>query len=464
MVKLYNTLTRRVEEFVPINPPQVKIYSCGPTVYDYAHIGNFRTFVTVDFLRRFLKWKKYKVFLVMNITDIDDKTIKRANDEGVNLRDVTLRFEKAFFEDLEVLNCEKADIHPRATEHIEEMIDLCLKLEERKHTYVSQGSLYFRISSFENYGILSKLDKEGILEGARVDSDEYEKEDARDFVLWKAKKEGEPFWNSPWGEGRPGWHIECSAMSLKYLGNTFDIHTGGVDLIFPHHENEIAQSCGATGINPVNYWFHIEHLLVNGEKMSKSKGNFYTLRDLLEKGLDPMAIRFLLLSVPYRKRLNFTLEGVDSAKSSLKRIESFNLRLKEESEKYKEIENQEIISALLPFKKKFEESLDDDLNSAESLAGLFEFIREANSLLDKETFSKEALTLSREILNDFEAIYGIPLEKEEMLEEEIERKIKEREEARKRKDYELADRIREELKAKGIILEDTPKGVRWRRE
>ncbi len=464
MFKIFNTLSRKVEDFQPIAPPKVRIYSCGPTVYDYAHIGNFRTFVTVDFLRRYLKWRKYEVFSVMNITDIDDKTIKKSKEENVSLKEVTLKYENAFFEDLKTLNCLKADIHPRATEHINEMVDLCKELEKRGFTYLSQGSLYYRISSFEKYGILSKIDKEGILEGARVDSDEYEKESARDFVLWKGKKEGEPFWESPWGEGRPGWHLECSAMSRKYLGDKFDIHTGGVDLIFPHHENEIAQSCGATGIEPVKYWFHIEHLLVNGEKMSKSKGNFYTLRDLLQKGFEPMAIRFLLLSVPYRKRLNFTLDGIESAKNSIKRVESFKIRIEEEKEKYQKIENEKGETELQNFKKKFEQSLDEDFNTAEALGGLFEFIREANSLLDKGEFSRNKLILSNQILSDFEYVFGIPLTKNEILEEDIEIKIKEREEARKRKDFALADAIRMELKEKGVILEDTPKGVRWRRE
>jgi cysteinyl-tRNA synthetase len=464
MLRIFNTLSREIEEFKPIDFPKVKMYSCGPTVYDYAHIGNFRTFVTVDFLRRYLKWKKYEVLSVMNITDIDDKTIKKSNEEGVSLKDVTLKYENAFFEDLKTLNCMKSDIHPRATEHIDEMIQLCTDLEKKGLTYISQGSLYFRISSFEKYGILSKIDKEGILEGARIDSDEYEKESARDFVLWKGKKEGEPFWGSPWGDGRPGWHLECSAMSRKYLGEMFDIHTGGVDLIFPHHENEIAQSCGATGIEPVKYWFHIEHLLVNGEKMSKSKGNFYTLRDLVQKGYDPMAIRFLLLSVPYRKRLNFTLEGIESAKSSIKRIESFKIRLEDEKEKYQKTESLFNLEELKNLKKKFEESLEDDLNTAEALGGIFEYIREANSLMDKGEFSKEGVDLSFELISEFEEIFGISVYKKEILKEEVERKILEREEARKRKDFALADKIRNELKEKGVILEDTPKGVRWRKE
>lgn len=462
MFRIYNTLSKEVENFIPIEDNLVKIYSCGPTVYDYAHIGNFRTFVTVDFLRRFLKWKNYKVFSVMNITDIDDKTIKRANEEGVSLSVVTKRYEDAFFEDLATLNCQRADVHPRATEHIKEMLEICKSLESKGLTYMSQGSLYYRIGSFKSYGILSKIDKEGILEGARVDSDEYEKESPRDFVLWKAKREGEPFWASPWGEGRPGWHLECSAMSRKYLGETFDIHTGGVDLIFPHHENEIAQSEGASGKPPVKYWFHIEFLLVESEKMSKSKGNFYTLRDLLEKGYDPMAIRLLLLSVPYRKRLNFTLEGVEGQKSSLKRLSAFKLRLKEEKNRIKEESepNEEIVS----LRKKFDSSLDDDLNSAEAIGALFESVRITNSLMDKGEIGYKSLSIVEKLVSDFETIFGIPLLKEDLLDEEIESKIKERENLRKMKNFAEADKIRDELKKKGIILEDTPNGVRWRKE
>ncbi len=463
MFRIFNTLSREVEEFKPLEDNKIKMYSCGPTVYDYAHIGNFRTFVTVDFLKRFLRWKNYQVISVMNITDIDDKTIMRANEEGVPLSTITKRYEDAFFEDLKTLNCEKAQFHPRATEHIKEMIEICRELEKQQLTYISQGSLYFRINSFKNYGKLSQIDKEGILEGARVDNDEYEKESARDFVLWKAKKEGEPFFDSPWGEGRPGWHLECSAMSRKYLGETFDIHTGGVDLIFPHHENEIAQSEGASGKEPVKYWFHIEFLLVSGEKMSKSKGNFFTLRDLLKEGYDPMAIRFLLLSVPYRKKLNFTLEGIDASKSSIKRLESFKARIVEEKKKLKE-EISEGEKEIASLKKKFEESLDDDLNTAESLGFLFDAVRVGNSLMDKGEMDYPSLNLLEEFVSEFENIFGISLSREEILDEEIEKMIKEREELRKRKEFAEADKIRDELKEKGIVLEDTANGVRWRRE
>ena len=463
MLRIFNTMTREVEEFSPADVPRVKIYSCGPTVYDFAHIGNFRTFATVDLLTRFLGWKGYDVFSVMNITDIDDRTINRSNERGVSLRTVTQQYEDAFFEDLDKLNCARADRHPRATEHIAEMLEICRKLEKKGLTYVSGGSLYYRISGFDNYGRLSRIDKEGILEGARVDSDEYEKESARDFVLWKGKKEGEPFWESPWGDGRPGWHLECSAMSGKYLGETFDIHTGGVDLVFPHHENEIAQSEGASGHPPVRYWFHIEHLLVNGDKMSKSKGNFFTLRDLLEKGFDAMAIRYLLLSVPYRRRLNFTFDGIESAKTSLKRLESFGTRLGEEREKAAKNPAGEADAELLRLKDRFAESLDDDLNTAEALAALFDMVRVANGLMDKSSFNRASFELCRSLLGDFRAVFGIREAKALSLEEEVEKKIAEREDARKKKDFALADKIRDELKDMGIVLEDTAKGVRWRR-
>jgi cysteinyl-tRNA synthetase len=463
MFRIFNTLTREVDEFVPAAPPKVKVYSCGPTVYDFAHIGNFRTFVSIDLLLRFLKWKGCDVLSVMNITDIDDKTIRRSVEEGVELGVVTKKYENAFFEDLQKLNCEKCDVYPRATEHIAEMLEICGELEKKGLTYVSGDSLYFRIAGFDNYGKLSRIDKEGILEGARIDSDEYEKESARDFVLWKGKKENEPFWKSPWGDGRPGWHLECSAMSRKYLGPTFDIHTGGVDLVFPHHENEIAQSEGASGCPPVRHWFHCEFLLVNGEKMSKSKGNFYTLRDLLEKGYDPMAIRYLLLSVPYRRRLNFTLEGIDSARTALKRLESFKIRLKEESGKSAGTSAGEPDGELARLRIRYDGSLDDDLNTPEALAALFETVRVANGLMDKGAFGKASFDLCEKLFEDFSMVFGIEIGSFGSLEEEVERKIREREDARKRKDFALSDRIRDDLKEMGIVLEDTPNGARWRK-
>ncbi|HKV38395.1 MAG TPA: cysteine--tRNA ligase, partial [Blastocatellia bacterium] len=327
MLKLKNTLSRKLEEFKPLDDNLVRIYACGPTVYDYGHIGNFRSFVAEDLLRRYLLYLGYKVKFVMNITDIEDKIIRRLRESGKSLTEYTSFYTEEFLRDLDLLNIMKPDLIPRATDHIPEMIDLMQRLEARGHTYRGDGSLYFSIESFPEYGKLTGSKLKGNKSGARVDVDEYDKADARDFVLWKGAKQDEPSWPSPFGPGRPGWHLECSAMSMKYLGETFDIHGGGVDLIFPHHENEIAQSEGATGHPFVKSWFHVEFLVVEGEKMSKTKGNFYTIRQLVEKGYSPSGIRYLLLSVPYGTKLNFTLEGLRGAESSLERLRNFRWRL-----------------------------------------------------------------------------------------------------------------------------------------
>ncbi|MEJ2367653.1 MAG: cysteine--tRNA ligase [Acidobacteriota bacterium] len=461
MIRFTNTLTRRLEEFVPLKPGRVNLYSCGPTVYDYAHIGNFRTFVWVDFLVRFLQWEGLSVKHVMNLTDIDDKTIRRSNEEGVPLRELTDRFARAFFEDLETLHILPADIYPRATEHVEQMQDLLKSLESRGLTYLSGDSLYYRIRGFLPYGLLSHLDKDGMKDGARVESDEYDKESPRDFVLWKGSKPGEPSWNSPWGDGRPGWHLECSAMSTHYLGDTFDIHTGGADLVFPHHENEIAQSQGATGKPPVRYWLHAAFLLINGEKMSKSKGNYYTLRDLLERGEDPDAVRYLLLSVPYRKQLNFTLDGLEAAGSALQRIRDFTARFKDSPRSASA--NGELRSAIQAHRTAFRAALEDDLNSANALGELFEAIRTANVALDAGGLSQGAAQEMEILLSDFEAVFGLETSPRVLLDADIEALIEKRQQARREKNFAEADRIRDELKGKGIILEDTPQGVRWKR-
>jgi cysteinyl-tRNA synthetase len=331
MLKLYNTLTSRVEEFQPLNPPEARIYVCGPTVYDYAHIGNFRTFLFADLLRRYIKYKGYRLRHVMNITDVDDKIIARAVESGRSLREFTDQYIQFFFEDFDALGAERPEEILRATDHIPEMVELIKRLDSAGHTYQSEGSIYFRIASFEKYGRLSKMNFEGVVAGAseRIDADEYDKENARDFVLWKAAKPGEPSWETELGKGRPGWHIECSAMSMKSLGETFDIHTGGVDLIFPHHENEIAQSEGATGKPFVRYWVHSEFLMVEGQKMAKKLGNFFTYRDLIAKGHTPRAIRYLLLSAPHHKQLNFTLEGLRGAETTVERLNDFKRRLTE---------------------------------------------------------------------------------------------------------------------------------------
>ncbi len=461
MIKFYNTLSRRLEEFVPLNDKIVRIYSCGPTVYDYAHIGNFRAYIFSDLLRRFLKYKGFKVIHVMNITDVDDKTIKRAQQENVSLDKYTKKYIDAFFEDLETLNIEKVEYYPRATEHIDDMINLIKKLNKKGYTYISEGSVYYKISKFKDYGKLSKIELNKIREGARIDVDEYNKEDVKDFVLWKARKEGEPFWETPYGAGRPGWHIECSAMSMKYLGDTLDIHTGGVDLIFPHHENEIAQSEGATGKQFVRYWLHCAHLIVEGEKMSKSKGNFYTLRDLLKKGYLPIAIRYLLLSVHYRKQLNFTEESLKAAHQAVEKIQNFYDTIK--NLKIKNRTDYGIKKELEFYLKNFDENLDNDLNISPALGNLFEFIHIVNKYISEEKVTENDRKFILDSLKRVDTILGILKDESEELSDELMDMIKQREKARKEKDYKTADAIREKLFQKGIILEDTKDGVRWRR-
>ncbi len=460
-MRLYNTLTRRVEPFEPMEPGKVRMYTCGPTVYDVAHIGNFRTFLAEDLLKRFLLWSGLQVHHVKNLTDIDDRTIARSQREKVSLRELTDKYAALFFEDMATLNCLPADRYPRATDHIPEMLALVARMEANGHTYLSQGSVYFRVASLPEYGALCTVDLSGNLDGARVDSDHYEKESARDFVLWKGAKEGEPSWESPWGPGRPGWHLECSAMSAKYLGEVFDLHTGGVDLVFPHHENEIAQSRGATGKAPARHWMHMEHLLVNGEKMSKSLGNFYTLRDLLEKGADPMALRYLLLSVSYRKQFNFTFEALDAAKSALGRLRDFAARLVDAVPAAEA--NTALRETIHGRRRAFRESLEEDLNSAVALSALFEALRACNAAMDSGALCPGAKAQMAEFLADFESVFGIPLRVEQSLETEVEALIAKRQEARKAKDFKEADRIRDDLKARGILLEDSPQGVRWKK-
>jgi cysteinyl-tRNA synthetase len=456
-----NTYRNLKEEFKPIKENYVGLYTCGPTVYNFIHIGNLRTFLWEDILKRFLEYEGFKVKHIMNITDVDDKTIRDSQKEGITLKEFTERYTKAFFEDIESVRIKKADHYPRATEHIPEMIEIIKKLEKNGHTYISDGSVYFRISTFNDYGKLSGIDLSQIKPGARVELDEYEKEDVRDFVLWKAAKEGEPFWDTIYGKGRPGWHIECSAMSMKYLGETFDIHTGAVDNIFPHHENEIAQSECATGKKFVNYWLHAEHLIVEGEKMSKSKGNFYTLRDLLEKGFSPLPIRYLLISVPYKKKLNFTFPSLQGAYEAIKRLDSFILRLKEINESQKE-GGKEVLPQIQSFKENFLNSLRDDLNTAEALGSLFSFVKDINILIDEGEISALNAGLILNTLRDFDKVFDI-LPKATKAEEEILNLIHLRENLRKEKKFKEADEIRNKLKEMGIILEDTPSGTRYRK-
>jgi cysteinyl-tRNA synthetase len=464
MLKLKNTLSRAQEEFKPLDGNTVRMYACGPTVYDYGHIGNFRTFVAVDVLRRYLKYLGYDVLHVMNITDVDDKIIRNVLESGKTLEEYTEFFTQEFLKDCGALNIEQPEEMPRATGNILEMIALMNRLAESKHTYSSDGSLYYSIGTFPGYGKLSGLKLEGNISGARVDVDEYEKADARDFVLWKEPKEqGEPRWPSPFGEGRPGWHLECSAMSMKYLGESFDIHCGGVDLIFPHHENEIAQSEGATGKPFVRFWMHAEFLLVEGEKMSKSKGNFYTIRDLLDKGHSADAIRYLLLSVPYRTQLNFTLEGLRSAASSLERLRNFRLRVNDFGDQPGS--HPRVQESISRARDGFERGMNDDLNTSEALASLFELVRDVNIAIDANDFGADDRAAVLEFLARVDSVLGVLGEaQQQILAPEIEALIEERNEVRRNRDFARADEIREELAAKGIVLEDTPQGTKWKRK
>ncbi|HXG94220.1 MAG TPA: cysteine--tRNA ligase [Blastocatellia bacterium] len=464
MLRLKNTLTRAQEEFKPAEGNRVRMYACGPTVYDYGHIGNFRTFVAVDVLRRYLKYLGYEVLHVMNITDVDDKIIRGMLEQKKSLREYTDFFTNEFLKDSETLNIERPEVMPRATDHIPEMIEIMSRLEQAGHTYKSDGSLYFSIATFAEYGKLSGLKVEGNIAGARVDVDEYEKADARDFVLWKEpKEEGEPRWASPFGEGRPGWHLECSAMSMKYLGESFDIHCGGVDLIFPHHENEIAQSEGATGKPFVRFWVHTEFLLVEGQKMSKSLGNFYTVRDLIKQGYSADAIRYLLLSVPYRTQLNFTFAGLRQAAESLERLRNFRRRVNDyagAAGAHPRV--QEIIARA---REDFESGMNDDLNTSRALAAIFEMVRDINIAIDAGEFGADDRASALEFLERVDSVLGVLGEhREEMLEPEIEALIEERNAARRDRNFKRADEIRNDLAARGIILEDTPQGTKWKRK
>ncbi|MBI4464489.1 MAG: cysteine--tRNA ligase [Acidobacteria bacterium] len=472
MLRFSNTLTGCLEEFLPLEAGRVRMYTCGPTVYDYAHIGNYRTFVFSDLLRRHLRQRGFALLHVMNLTDVDDKTIRNAAAAGLSLSEYTERYIQAFQEDSRFLRLEQPEIVVRATDHIPDMVRAIQQLEEKSVTYRSDGSIYFRIEKFPPYGKLSKIDLSGIRPGARVEQDEYEKADARDFVLWKAAKPGEPFWETALGPGRPGWHIECSVMATKYLGETFDIHAGGTDLIFPHHENEIAQAEALSGKPFARYWLHCEHLLVNGQKMSKSLGNYYTLRDLLKLGYQPASIRYLLASVPYRKQLNFTLEGLQQAAHSIERLENFRFRVSQSS--FPEGLNEAVEAKAQAFPEAMRQALDDDLNTAQALAALFELVREMNTAIDAGEFHSGNVASAFSCLKDWDGIFGVLSSEREVSvnmdaviafsAEEIERKVQERQQARQRRDFAQADRIREELTAAGILIEDTKDGVRWRRK
>jgi cysteinyl-tRNA synthetase len=462
-VKLHNTLGRRLVDFGPIEPGHVRLYTCGPTVYNVVHIGNLRTFLFEDVLRRHFLARGDRVTQVMNLTDVDDKTIRGAQAAGLSLSDFTQKHAETFFRDIGRLGIQPAEHYPKATDHVPEMIDLIRRLSERGHTYESEGSVYFRISTFPDYGKLSGIDLEQTRRGDRVADDEYEKEDVKDFALWKSAKPGEPSWPSPWSEGRPGWHIECSAMSMKYLGEHFDLHTGAVDNIFPHHENEIAQSEGATGKPFVDVWLHAEHLVVDGEKMSKSKGNFYTLDDVLARRDDPAAVRYLFLSLPYRKKLNFTWEALGAAAAAVDRIRTAAVRLDEASRGGHRAGGFPSAERSGEFRAAFAAALDDDLNTPEALAALFNYLREVNAAIDDGSMDAEGARTAREALAGADAVLGVLPQAPDVLPAEVEERIAARNEARKRRDFVESDRIRDDLAARGIILEDTPGGTRWKK-
>jgi len=469
-LKIYNTLTRRKEEFIPLKEGEVGIYVCGPTVYNFIHIGNARPFIIFEVVRRYLKFKGYKVKYIQNLTDIDDKMINNARKSNVTVSELAEKFIKEYFVDADSLNVGRADIHPRATEHIEEIIELVKGLEEKGYAYVIDGDVFFDVSKFDGYGKLSGQNIEEVKSGARVEVDERKRE-AIDFALWKEAKEGEPSWESPWGKGRPGWHIECSAMSMKYLGKTFDIHAGGSDLIFPHHENEIAQSEAYTKKPFVKYWMHNGYLCLNNQKMSKSLGNIMKVREIRQK-YEGEVIRYFILSAHYRSPLNFSEEQLQQAQSSLQRLNNivFNIKHLLKQGKFKESRDKDdelILEKRKESEHQFIEAMDDDFNSPVALSRLFGFAKEVNIFLNSPGL-KNKLVLEEiyKFYQEFAGqILGIlkEIKSEENFEQEIKNLIKEREEARKAKNWKKSDQIRDKLREKGVILEDTPEGVRWKK-
>ena len=464
-VRFYNTLTQRVEDFVPARDNTVRMYTCGPTVYNYVHIGNLRTFTFQDILRRWLKYRGFQLDHVMNITDVEDKIIRNANAAGQSIFEYTEKYTQAFLDDAATLRLERPEHIVKATDNIGAMAEAIRKLDDGGYTYRSDGSIYYRIANFPEYGKLSHNDFSGIRAGARVDVDEYDKADARDFVLWKAPKDGEPVWETEVGPGRPGWHIECSAMAMKYLGETLDIHAGGVDLIFPHHENEIAQSEAITHKPFSRFWLHSEHLNVESQKMSKSAGNFFTLRELLDQGYAPETIRYVLLQQPYRHKLNFTFDGLKAAKSSIDRLRSFVLRL--ETEKFAEGVNEQVAARTAAALGRFEAGMDDDLNTAEALAAVFEYIREINSAMDSGEFLAGNVAAAKDFLAAFDGIAQVLVPSEQktggLSNAAIQELVDERNRAKKARNFAGADEIRARLLEAGVILEDTREGVRWKR-
>ncbi|MCU0245395.1 MAG: cysteine--tRNA ligase [Bryobacter sp.] len=465
-LRFFNTLTQQVEAFAPADGKTVRMYTCGPTVYNYAHIGNLRTFTFNDVLRRWLKARGFVLNDVMNITDVEDRIIKFSQERGQSIYDYTKEYEQAFLEDCATLRLTAPFKLVRATDHIHEMVGAIQQLTEKGHTYVSEGSVYYRIATFPDYGKLSHKDFEGIKAGARVDVDSYDKDDARDFVLWKAKKPEEHFWETPLGDGRPGWHIECSVMAMKYLGETLDIHAGGVDLVFPHHENEIAQSEGITGRPFARFWLHSEHLLIDATKMSKSLGNIFTLRDLVAEGYPPESIRYLLASVPYRKKLNFTFDSLKAAATSIERLRNFQLRL--ETGKFAAGVSEAWTARTAKAIEAFDAAMDDDLNTAEALAAVFEYLREANSAMDAGEFPAGNVEGARELLARFDSVFDVLTASAAaaggLSDAEIQQLVDERTQAKKSRNFARADEIRNQLAEAGVILEDTKEGVRWKRK
>jgi cysteinyl-tRNA synthetase len=491
--RLYNTMSSRVEEFRPLRHHEVRMYACGPTVYDYGHVGNFRTFVAVDILRRFLRQSGYKLRHVMNITDVDDKIIRNSARDAVSVQQYTAKYENAFLEDAAMINIEEPTL-VRATEHIPEMADFVAKLVEKGFAYrTDDGSYYFRIAKFPHYGKLSKRDFSGMLDGARVDVDEYDKDSARDFALWKAPKPGEASWNTAIGPGRPGWHLECSVMSMRELGETFDLHAGGEDLVFPHHENEIAQSESFTGKRFAHFWFHARFLLVEGEKMSKSLGNFFTLRDLVLRGHKPSSIRYLLASVPYRNQLNFTFDGLKQGAVSVERLRNFRLRLS--AGNFGPGSNPEMQSLAADTVERMKAALDDDLNTAQAQGAIFEMVRQANAAFDSGGIKNDDIPPLLTALAKFDEIFAVlddddsskmkrvlewavaegrekdisdelreAVQSGKLSDADIEKKIAEMKAARAARDFKTSDAIRTELADAGVLIEITKDGIRWRRK
>lgn len=464
-MKLYNTLTQKKEAFVPIEEGKVRMYSCGPTVYNYFHIGNARPFIVFDVLRRFLEYIGYDVKFVQNFTDVDDKIINRSIEEGITAAEVADKYIAEYFKDADALGIRRADVHPRVSDHMPEIIEMIKALEERGLAYNVDGNVYYQVDHFHDYGKLSKQSIDDLKSGARIDVND-EKRSPLDFALWKKKKDGEPYWESPWGQGRPGWHIECSAMSRKHLGESIDIHGGGQDLIFPHHENEIAQSEGSCGCKFANYWVHNGYININNEKMSKSKGNFFTVRDIA-KHYDLEVVRMFMLMAHYRSPVNFSDELLGQAQNALERLYNAKYQMEylfENNKTEAASEDEKTwMGSLTQYKKGFIDAMNDDLNTADAIAAIFELVRDTNSHLS-ESSSRESIKAALDLFKELTGVIGLAAkEKETDLESEVEALIAQRQKARKNKDFALADEIRDALLAKGIILEDTREGVKWKK-